>query len=290
MRSVIALLISLFLLGGVASAQPVKPKVRGFDTQSIGITQNLGRQLPLTTEWRDEAGKPVKLGDYFANGNPTVVVPVFYRCKGVCLVVMDEVLKAVHGIHGKFPDQKFNVVVFSIHPKENEIDAQVRQSQVVKVYRDGGRDEADADRLEELAKREWHFLTGSMASITELTTALGFRYTWEPEIDRIQHAAGIMVATPEGRLSAYFYGREYTPLQVKTALDTARKSEIGQAAQPILLGCFMMDPETGRLRPVVGRILQVGGITTVLILATSIAIMSVRSRQRSRLSGGAKSD
>lgn len=282
----------VFGLLGMAMAQPALPRARGFDTDSIGIDQKLGATVPLATKWKDENGNDVRLGDYFNNNQPVIIVPVFFQCKGACLVVLDATVKSVVALHAKYPDQPFTVVSFSINPKETPVDARIRQELITKVYEETSHTEKEAKEQAAVAKSSWHFLTGDIDSITELTTAIGFRFTYEPKIDRINHATGIMVASSEGKLTNYFYGREYAAPLLRTALEQARRGTVGTATQPILLGCFMMDPETGKYRVVVGRALQVGGIGTVLILGTSIFVLSKKNRQRSRLrpDGGSDSE
>ncbi len=292
MRRTFALLL-VAVLASLSQAQPVTPKMRGFDTESIGIDQKLGTMVPLDTRWTNTDGKEIRLGEIFELGHPVIFVPVFFRCRGVCLVVLDSSVKAVNALRAKYPEEEFEVVSFSINPEETTIDAKIRLDQISKVYTEVEKERDLKTKVDDAALKQWHLLTGNMDSITRLTTALGFRFTYEPEIDRINHAAGIIVATPNGVVSGYLYGRDYSARILKESLDTARTEKLSAPAQSILLGCFMMDPNTGKYRMVVGRTLQVAGTGTVLILATSILLMSRRHRQRSRRelnSGGVVSD
>lgn len=285
MKPLGALAVALVAITSVAFAQPALPKARGFDQGSIGIDQKLGNIVPLGTSWKDETGKAVKLGDFFGQDRPVIIVPVFYRCKAACLVIMDNAVKSVNAIQARYPQLKFEVVAFSIDPNETPIDAKVQEAVVDKIYADAGHNDAEEAKDLKLAQDTWHFLTGDIDAITQLTTAIGFRFTYEPEIDRINHAAGIMVATPHGKMASYLYGREYPAPQLRSALEIAQKEEVGAKATPILLGCFMMDPETGKYRLVVQQALKVGGIGTLLILSASIFLLSTKNKQKPR-SGG----
>ena len=40
------------------------------DLKNVGIDQRLDQELPLDLQFKDEAGKTVKLGDYFQSGQP----------------------------------------------------------------------------------------------------------------------------------------------------------------------------------------------------------------------------
>lgn len=266
-------------------AQPAYPKARGFDKESIGIDQKLGNMVPLDTEWRDEEGQPVQLGKFFQKGKPVIIVPVFYRCKAACLVVFDKTVKSVMALQARYPNEQFEVVAFSIDPTETPIDAKVTESGINKVYADGAHNEAEREAEVKLAKASWHFLTGSIDSITKFTTAIGFRFTYEPKIDRINHATGIMVASPTGKLSSYLLGSEFPAPALRNSLEIASKDKVGVKAEPILLGCFMMDPTTGKYRLVVQQALKVGGIGTLLILSASIFLLSTKNKQRPRNGG-----
>ena len=266
-------------------AQPAFPKARGFDKDSIGIDQKLGNFVPLDTTWRDETGQVVKLGELFQKGKPVIILPVFYRCKAACLVVFDKTVKSVMALQARYPEEKFEVVAFSIDPSETTIDAKVTESGINKVYAEGSHSDQEKDAAVRLAQDSWHFLTGDLESVTKLTTAIGFRYSYEPEIDRINHATGIMIASPEGKLASYLMGSDFPAPAIRNSLDLARKERVGEKAEPILLGCFMMDPTTGKYRLVVQQALKVGGIGTLLILTASIFVLSAKNKQRPRNGG-----
>ncbi|MBL8059209.1 MAG: hypothetical protein JNK63_00670 [Chthonomonas sp.] len=272
-------------LVGTSLAQPAAPKARGFDKDSIGIDQKLGNRIPLETKWRDEFGEDVTLGEFFHNKKPVIIVPVFYRCKAACLVVFDKTVKSVMALQARYPNDEFEVVAFSIDPTETAIDAKVTESGINKVYVEGAHNDKEEAVALERAKETWHFLTGDIDAVTKLTTAIGFRFTYEPEIDRINHATGIMVATPEGKLASYLMGSEFPAPAIRNSLEIARKEQVGPEAEPILLGCFMMDPATGKYRLVVQQALKVAGIGTLLILSASIFVLSTKNKQRPR-SGG----
>jgi protein SCO1/2 len=73
-------------------------------------------------------------------------------------------------------------------------------------------------------RQSWHFLTGNQNAIQALTQAVGFRYNWDPKTHLFAHATGIMVLTPEGRVSKYFYGAEYSPTDLRFGLIDPRGS------------------------------------------------------------------
>jgi protein SCO1/2 len=263
-------IIAATLLGAalLARAQQDRPEFNpppGPPGSDIGIDQNLDGQIPLDTAWTDENGKAVHLRDYF-QGKPVLFVPVFYGCKGICLVTMDGVLVALKGMKTFDVGKDFEVITFSIHPKETPDMAKKMKETALNDYGRPGSNE------------HWHFLTGTDESIKPLTKALGFRYTYDPESGFIDHPAGIMVATPEGRISKYFIDVNYVPKLVLAALRDAGQQRIGGLTEPVWFGCLSRNKATGALTVNISRIVQVAGVITMLILGTSIFLMSRKYR------------
>ena len=71
-----------------------------------------------------------------------------------------------------------------------------------------------------------------------MTKAAGFRYRFDESTGQFAHAAAIYVATPDGRLSRYFYGIEYGPRDLRLGLVEASEGRIGSLVDQILLFCF----------------------------------------------------
>ncbi|PYS46043.1 MAG: hypothetical protein DMG13_30805 [Acidobacteria bacterium] len=125
----------------------------------------------------------------------------------------------------------------------------------------------------------WHFLTGDEASIARLTDAVGFRYKYDPESQQWAHASAIMVLTPEGRLSRYFYGLEYSARDLRLSLVEAAANRIGSPADRVLLYCYHYDPTTGKYGIVIMNILRLAGLGTVLALGAFVTLMIYRERK-----------
>ena len=97
----------------------------------------------------------------------------------------------------------------------------------------------------------WHFLTGPPESINALTKAVGFQYQYDPKINQYAHATAIMVLTPQGRISRYFYGVEFPPKDLRMGLVEASQGKIGNvvdAGAALLLSLRSRDREVRRDR------------------------------------------
>ncbi len=223
--------------------------------KDVGIEQKLDARLPLEAEFRDEAGRTVPLSTFFHSKKPVILAPVYYRCPMLCtqiLAGMESSLRAVSFDAGR----DFEVVAFSFDPKDTPADAASKRDMYVKRY--GRPNTANG----------WHFLTGDEANIRALTDALGFHYKYDPKTDQFAHASAIMIATPEGRLSKYFYGVEYAPRDVRLGLVEASQNKIGNPVDQILLFCFHYDPVTGKYGAVVMNMVRFAGAAFVLIAGT----------------------
>lgn len=254
--------LAAVLWSGVA-AQNQLPK------DAVRVDQNLNKEVPKDAEFLDETGKKVKVGDYLGD-TPVIIAPMFFKCKGVCIMIGEGLSKAVRSIKVWSPGRDYKVLAVSIHPKETPDLAAKKKAEVMDMV---GQGKANG----------WHFLTGSQENILKLTDALGFYYTYDPVKDLIGHPAAIMVVTPQGRISRYFYGAEYSAPLLLKSLQDARQDRIGPKAEPIFWGCIQYDPHSGKYSFVVSQLIKVGGIATVLILALTISVMSYRS---SRARGG----
>jgi protein SCO1/2 len=236
-------------------------------TSQVGIEQKLGTQLPLQLTFTDETGKTVRLGDYFGK-RPVILVLAYYECPMLCTVVLNELTRAMNGLESAHIGKDFEVVTVSISPTETPELAAKKKANYVKAYNYEGADKG------------WHFLVGEEKNIKQLADAVGFKYVYDPKTKQYAHSAGIMIATPDGKLSRYLIGVDFAPRDLKFALAESSQGKIGNPVLSAVLYCFQYDPSTGRYGLVVLRVIQLAGIITVLSLATLIGGAILLERRR----------
>ncbi len=234
--------------------------------KTVGYDQNLGKQVPLHLAFRDEAGRPVKLGDYFGH-RPVVMVFAYYRCPMLCDMVLQGVTGSLKALSFDAGEQ-YEVVVVSIDPKETTRLAAETKAETLSRYGRSG------------TEGGWHFLTGRQDAILELTRAAGFRYFYDQRRDQYAHAAGMMVLTPGGRISRYLFGLDFAPRDVRLALIESAEGRIGSLADKVLLYCFHYDPVYGRYSAMTMNILRLAAAATVLGLGLLIVLLKRRERVR----------
>jgi len=237
----------------------------------IGIEQKLNQQLPLDVNLKDEYGHDVKLRDFFHSGKPVLLAPVYYRCPMLCTQILNGVAGTLKAVTLN-PGQDFEVVAVSFDPKDTaEIAASKKQAYLKRYGRPN-------------SANGWHLLTGDEANVKQLMDAAGYHYRYDPKTDQYAHASGIMIVTPEGRLSRYFYGIEYAPRDVRLGLVEASANKIGNPVDEILLFCFHYDPATGKYGAVAMNIVRAAGAGFVLLCGGFLAIVLRRDVRSSRAS------
>jgi protein SCO1 len=253
------LLLLLCCSAAVLAEPELPPQLR-----NIGIDQKLNTLIPLDLNVRDESGAQLKLGEYFGK-RPVVLSFVYYKCPMLCDMVLNGMLRAFRAI-SLDPAKDFEIVTISFDPRETPALALAKKANYLEKYR---RPSGAAG---------WHFLTADQDSIERLASAVGFRYRYDPKTDQFVHASGIMVLTPEGRLSRYFYGVEYPPRDLRLGIIEASERKIGNPVDRILLFCFHYDPSTGRYGLLITRIVRIAGTLTVFAMITGIVLLSRRKQ------------
>jgi len=233
--------------------------------RDVAFEQKLDQQLPLDLTFRDSGGQTVRLREYFGR-KPVLLNFVYYRCRELCPLLSDGLVRVLSALSFDIGDQ-FDVITVSFDPTETAADAASAKAQYIKRYgRDG-------------ATRGWHFLTGERPAIDALADAAGFRYSYDARKNEFAHATGIVVVTPQGKLSRYYYGIDFSPRDLRLGLIEAAAGKIGSAIDQLLLFCYHYDPLTGQYNLIVTRVLRLAGVATVLALAGFIALMLRRDRR-----------
>jgi protein SCO1/2 len=240
--------------------------------REVGFDQNLNALVPLDTQFYDESGKQVRLSQYFGGGKPVILALVYFDCPMLCSEVVSGLTNSLSAI--KLDAGKdFQVLAVSFDPKDTPESAATKKAYYLKRYQREG------------AANGWHFLTGDPPAIRMITDAVGFHYTWDAKNKQFAHVAGIVVLTPEGKVSRYFYGVEYNARDVKFGLIDASSGKIGSFVDQALLFCYHYDPTVGKYTPLVIRMVRIGGLLTLVVLGSFIGFM-VRKERHSSASGG----
>jgi protein SCO1/2 len=232
----------------------------------VGFKQHLDEQLPLDATFTDDEGRRVSLGDVIGD-RPVILAFVYYQCPMLCTQVMNGLSSALKTLPFS-AGTDYDVVLVSFDPTDTAAIAAEKKRAHLAYWSTEG----DADA--------WHLLSGDEASIRRVTEAAGFTYRLDERTGQYAHVSGVLVVTPDGRLSRYFYGVEFSPNELRLALVDSGQGRVGSAIDELLLYCFHYDPEAGRYGLVVMNLVRIGGVLTVV--AMGVFIVMTRRREAGR--------
>ncbi len=227
--------------------------------KAITVVQKLDGQVPLDLQFHDEAGNAVRLGSYFG-ARPVILNLAYYQCQMLCGEVQNGLVGSLKAL--KFDvGRDFDIVTVSFDPRETPAMALDKKKSLLQRYRRAGADQG------------WHVLTGDQTNIEALTRSVGYEYRFDAKSGQWAHAAAIVLLTPQGRISRYFYGVEFSPKDLRLGLIEASQNRIGTAVDQLVLYCFHYDPATGKYGAVIMNVLRLAGAATALILGAFVFIM-----------------
>ena len=242
------------------------------ELKKVSFDQRLGLQVPLDLPFRDETGHAVQFSQYFT-GRPVILALVYYECPMLCVQALNGLVKSLK-VLALEPGRDYAIVTVSFNPEETPREAAAKKDEYVgRLAKPGA---ADA----------WHFLTGTEASIRLLTDTVGFHYVYDPETKQYAHPTGMIVLTPEGKISKYVFGIDYGPRDLRFALIEASDHKVGTAVDRLLLYCYHYDPTTGKYGLVLLSVLRLGGVITVVMIGGFILLMRRQEKRVQAEHGG----
>jgi protein SCO1/2 len=274
-RSITLTILLALASRGIASDTPPLATPQARLLQGVKFEQRLDNQVPITATFKDEYGKPITLENCIA-GRPTVLILAYYRCPMLCNQVLNGAARTLRGVNFK-PGEDIAVVVVSFDPSDTVELAAAKKAAVVDAYRH----EDDGNG--------WYFLTGDEGTVRELADSVGFQYVYDENSMQYAHASGIVLLTPTGRVSRYFYGIDYPTRDVRLGLVEASAGKIGSRVDQLLLLCFHYDPLTGQYGLAIMRTIRGTAIAFVACVLSYIGV-SLRRELRERNESTARSN
>jgi protein SCO1/2 len=261
-RSALAIVLAL-AIPAMADNSMTEPQLPG----PASIRQKLNTQIPLDLMMHDENGKVVRLRQYFGHGRPVLLNFVYYRCPMLCPMVLEGTTTALTELKFNIGEQ-FDVITVSIDPRDKPADAAAMKEKYIRRY--GRLDSAPG----------WHFLTSNETAVKKLADSVGFQFSYDSRTDQFAHGAALLVLTPDGRTSRYFYGFDFRARDLRLALVEASAGKVGTLTDQMLLLCFHYDPITGKYSRNAMMFARAGGLTTVLALGGFIFVMFRKERNQ----------
>lgn len=253
--------VSLLALRGAADAQSPASRIM----RQAKFDQRLGEKIPATATFRDATGQLRQLKEFLGR-RPVVLALVYYECPMLCTLELNGLVRSLKALPMRL-GRDFTVLTVSFDPGETpELAAKKKVSYLAQLDRPAN-------------SAGWRFLTGDQKNIDQLCSAVGFQAVYDPQRDEYAHASGLVVLTPEGTISRYFFGIDYPARDLRLGLTEASRGELGGLSDHLLLLCYAYDPATGKYGLVIMNVIRLGGIATVLLLGGFIAVSIYRDRR-----------
>lgn len=279
-----SLLLFLAVAAGAppALAQGVLPESSPPQRQSesVRFDEKIGTQVPLDLVLRNEKDEPVTLAECMA-GKPTILVMAYYRCTVLCTQVNAGLVKSMREMPNDYSaGPQYRVVTVSMDPKEHGDLARRKKEMSIGEYGRPGADEG------------WRFLTGNKEAIAQLTEAVGFRYEFDKVFKEYNHPSGIILLSPLGKVTRYFYGIDYDgekrlegggATNLRLSLIEAADGKGGSLLDKLTLACFSWNPHNKKYTPTVRGMMKIAGVITLVALGLGIGLALVRERRRRSL-------
>lgn len=240
------------------------------ELEDTNIEDKAGTKMPLDVAMIDQDGKAVVLGDYFSSTNPRPVILTigYYGCPMLCSLVLNGMVEGLKELSYKI-GKDYRVISVSIDDREKPDLAFKKQEAYL-----GTMNVPPEDR------DVWTFHVMTAGEAKRLSDAVGFKYYWDEKNAQFAHGAGFFALSPEGVLARTLFGISFNPSDIKLALSEAADGKIGSFIDKVLLSCFHYDPDSHRYGVYIFGVMRLGGILTILILATVLFLFFRGEKKR----------
>jgi protein SCO1/2 len=244
-------IVALLLLAQVATAQDAP----------VDVVERLGERVANPT-FMDSESHRVQLRDLAARGKPVVMTLIYFDCPMLCSLVQKGVIKAINESGLRLGEDYYGLTV-SFSPHDTTPEARLRQGGYLQTLKNAGR----------AWPAHWPFLTGGDSAIRALADSVGFRYRYDKESQQYEHPAVSMVLGPDGKISRYLYGVEFSPRDLRLAVVEASEGKVGTTLDRVILRCFRYDPASRKYHVYVMGVLQYGAGFFGVALATLLGAL-----------------
>jgi len=243
---------------------PRDPRAEPF--LAVEFSPELETTLPLDLQFMADDGARVPLRDRIVEGKPTVLALVYYRCPTMCNQVLNSMVKTLKELKLE-SGVDYSVLAVSFDHEETHVTARQKKENYLREFGD-------------FEAPGWTFFVGNEPEIEKLTQAAGFGFKFDPQINQYSHGSGLLILTPDGRISRFLPGLIYYPLDTRLALVEAAEGKIGTLSDKLALLCYSYDPETGKYGLLINRIILVACLVTIAAVGWMIYSLMKIDRKR----------
>jgi len=195
--------------------------------QELGIYEKLDEYIPDDLTFVSENYDTVNLLSII--DKPTVLVPVYYNCPGICTPLLEGVADVINKTDPVLGID-YQIFTFSFNYEENTelaIEKKETFSNLVKGSHD--------------LDNGWKYFTADSLNVYRLLNSIGYKVKKEGK--EYIHPGAIVVLSPEGKITRYLYGTYIMPFDLKMAIVEASEGKSGPTINKFLKYCFSYDPD-----------------------------------------------
>jgi protein SCO1 len=236
--------------------------------EDVTVIDRLGHTIDGSITLTNAEGELVRISDYFDGTKPAVLAMVYYDCPIVCTVTLQKLLDCFNEIDFKIGED-FNVLIVSFdHTESTPLAAAVKGANLA-GYKRG----ASA-----AVRNGYNFHTATVGNAKALGDEVGFQFK-RLSNGEFSHPVSTIILTPEGTVARYIHGFDLPPRDVELALLEASDGKIATSFGHMLAAfCFRWDPTEGSYSLSAFRVMQLGGIVTVLFLVALVGGLFIWER------------
>jgi len=228
----------------------------------VGIDEKLGAIIPDSLVFFDENGDTINLRSIIKK--PTIMMLVFYSCKGLCSPLMAEVASLVPQLD-MAPGREYQLVSISFDPDEKPEMALERKNSFLPAIQMKFPEDA------------WRFLTGDPKNIKAITELTGYRYRKDGEF--FVHPGALIVVSPHGKITRYLLGTTFMPFDIKMSIANAVLEQVSPTIAKTLKMCYSNEPVGKRNYETILRIF----LAITLVSAGVFVFLITRSRKKVKI-------
>jgi protein SCO1/2 len=206
----------------VSSTMPVYAQ-----NPELGIYEKLDEYIPDNLTFVSENYDTVNLLSQI--NKPTVLVPVYYNCPGICTPLLEGVADVINKTDPVLGID-YQIFTFSFNYEEGTDLAIAKKNTFSKLVK-GNHD----------LENGWKFFTADSSNVYNLLNSIGYKVKKEGK--EYIHPGAIVVLSPEGKITRYLHGTYIMPFDLKMAIVEASQGRSGPTINKFLKYCFSYDAE-----------------------------------------------
>lgn len=221
--------------------------------EGVGIDEHLGDIIPTDLTFRNSRGNKTSLRELLDTGKPVILTLNYSNCPGLCIAQLNGLVRGINEVASLKLGTDFHLVSISIDPRETTDKAAATQKRYAH------------DLFDQHDPAAWQFWTGESENIAALTSAVGFRYTYDSKHNQYNHPSAAIFLSPQGKITRYLYELGFTGNTLKMATIEAGEGTVGSPMDMIALWCVHYDPLENRYSASARRLMSIAGAFFVVI-------------------------